>query len=231
MSILSSVLRIRRYCPQLPSQRHAVVLLVGCALFPLFASATNSINSVVVNKGASGRTVIKVTMKDPLAAPPPAFSVSNPPRIALDFADTENGTGKTVQESSEQGVRSFNVVQSGDRTRLVLNLSKAQTFETKVDGNALLITLVEQSEAIQAPAATVSHFAEEKSLSGAHSIRDIDFRRGRNGEGRVVVELSDNSTGIDIRQQGKAIIVDFLATSLPRNLERRLDVTDFTTPV
>ena len=62
-------------------------------------------------------------------------------------------------------------------------------------------------------------------------LRDVDFRRGRNGEGRIVVDLSDNATGIDIQQQGRQLIVDFIKTSLPRNLERRLDVQDFGTPV
>ena len=78
---------------------------------------------------------------------------------------------------------------------------------------------------------TVSRFAEARPGEAAHALRDIDFRRGRNGEGRIIVDLSDTTTGIDIRQQGKTLIVDFIKTSLPRNLERRLDVGDFATPV
>ncbi|HEX4523840.1 MAG TPA: type IV pilus secretin PilQ [Casimicrobiaceae bacterium] len=203
-----------------------LLLSVGHAL----AQAANSIENVTVSKGSSGRTIVRFTLKAPLPNPPAGFAINNPPRIALDFPDTGNGLGKSAQEIGDPALRSVNVVQAGNRTRVVFNLNKPQSFETQVEGNTVVVTLSETA-AVAAESPTVSRFAEARPGEAAHALRDIDFRRGRNGEGRIIVDLSDTTTGIDIRQQGKALIVDFIKTSLPRNLERRLDVGDFATPV
>jgi type IV pilus assembly protein PilQ len=112
----------------------------------------------------------------------------------------------------------------------VLNLRRPVTHEATLDGRNLLITLAEAPVAATAPGGQVARFADGRG-DAKHAIRDIDFRRGRGGEGRVVVDLSDTTTGIDIRQQGQNIIVEFLRTALPENLRRRLDVIDFGTPV
>ena len=207
----------------------------GVALAVLFIGQTlaqtpNSIDAVTVSKASSGRTVVKFTLKAPLANPPAGFAINNPPRIALDFPDTANALGRSAQEIGDPALRSLNVVQAGNRTRVVFNLNKPQSFETQLDGNTVLVTLSEQAGAT-AETPAVSRFAEARPGEATHALRDIDFRRGRNGEGRIIVDLSDNTTGIDIRQQGKSLIVDFIRTTLPRNLERRLDVGDFATPV
>jgi type IV pilus assembly protein PilQ len=194
------------------------------------AQAGNSIEGLTVSKGSSGRTVVKFTLKAPLANPPAGFAINNPPRIALDFPETENGLGRSAQEVGDAALRSVNVVQAGNRTRVVFNLNKPQTFETQIDGNTVLVTLTEQA-GLAADTPVVSRFAEARPGEATHVLRDVDFRRGKNGEGRIVVDLSDSTTGIDIRQQGKALIVDFIKTTVPRNLERRLDVGDFATPV
>jgi type IV pilus assembly protein PilQ len=194
------------------------------------AQTANSIDAVSVAKGSSGRTVVKFTLKAPLANPPAGFAITDPPRIALDFPDTANGLGRTAQDVGDPSLRSLNVVQAGGRTRVVFNLNKPQSYETRLEGNVVYVTLTEQAGAtVQGP--VVSRFAEAKPGEVTHSLRDVDFRRGRNGEGRIIVDLSDNTTGIDIRQQGRTLVVDFLRTTLPRNLERRLDVADFATPV
>jgi type IV pilus assembly protein PilQ len=203
-----------------------LLLNVGHAL----AQTANSIENVTVSKGSSGRTIVRFTLKAPLPNPPAGFAINNPPRIALDFPDTANGLGKSAQEIGDPALRSVNVVQAGNRTRVVFNLNKPQSFETQVEGNTVVVTLNETA-AVAAQTPTVSRFAEARPGEAAHALRDIDFRRGRNGEGRIIVDLSDTTTGIDIRQQGKTLIVDFIKTSLPRNLERRLDVGDFATPV
>src|SRR5438477_4730813 len=203
-----------------------VILGIGHAL----AQAGNSIEGLTVSKGSSGRTVVKFTLRAPLANPPAGFAINNPPRIALDFPETGNGLGRSAQEIGDAALRSVNVVQAGNRTRVVFNLNKPQTFETQIEGNTVLVTLTEQA-GLAADTPTVSRFAEARPGEATHVLRDVDFRRGKNGEGRIVVELSDSTTGIDIRQQGKALIVDFIKTTVPRNLERRLDVGDFATPV
>ncbi len=194
------------------------------------AQPNNSLEQVTVTRGSSGKTIVRFQLKSPPANPPAGFSVQSPPRIALDFLDTANGMGVTQREIAEPALRSLNLIQAGNRTRVVFNLNKPQTFETNVEGNAVLVTLSDQATP-SAQAQQVQRFAEAKSNDTPHALRDVDFRRGKGGEGRIVVDLSDNSAGIDIRQQGKNLIVDFLKTSLPRNLERRLDVNDFGTPV
>ncbi len=196
-----------------------------------FGQGANSIDSLTVSKGTSGNTIVKFVLKSAPANPPAGFAIASPPRIALDFLDTGNGLGATQRVLDDPAVRSLNVIQSGNRTRVVFNLNKPQTFSTQVEGNAVLVTLFDQSERLDAKTQVVERFAEARPADVTHALRDVDFRRGANGEGRVVVDLSDNGTGIDIRQQGKNLIVDFIKTNLPRNLERRLDVQDFGTPI
>jgi len=193
------------------------------------AAESNRIEAISVAGQQGGQVVVKITLAQPLANPPAGFSINNPPRIALDFPNTVNALGRNSQDVREGDLRSFNIVQVGERTRLVMNLGRALSFETKVDGKDLLVTL--QGTAGAAGAATVSHFAESKPGSQKHSVRNIDFRRGSAGEGRVVIDLSDNATGIDLRTQGRNIVIDLIQTSLPKNLERRLNVVDFATPV
>jgi type IV pilus assembly protein PilQ len=189
----------------------------------------NSIESVSASRMAGGDVVIRVTLKQATTVLPEAFTIGTPPRIALTFSQTSNGMGKKTQEFSEGDLRSATVVQAGDRTRLVLNLNKMLTYETpKFEGNSLVLTLKPMEGAA---GGLVSSFAEAKPATQKHSLRDVDFHRGKNGEGRIQVDLSDPNVGIDIKQQGKILSVDFLKTSLPKNLQRKLDVSDFATPV
>jgi type IV pilus assembly protein PilQ len=188
----------------------------------------NSIDNFEVSQQA-GKTVVRITTKEPLRSVPPNFSVATPARIAFDFPNTVNALGRASQDIGQGELRSMNLVQGADRTRLVLNLRRPVGHEAAIEGNTLVITLAEAAVA-QTPPSGVAHFAEGRQ-DVKHAVRDLDFRRGRAGEGRVIVDLSDTTTGIDIRLQGQNIVVDFLKTSLPENLRRRLDVVDFGTPV
>ncbi len=208
----------------------ALLTLLGTSA--AFAQATNSIDSMTVSKGTSGRTIVKFVLKNAPANPPAGFAIATPPRIALDFLDTGNGLGATQRMVEDVALRSVNVIQAGNRTRVVFNLNRPQTFETQVEGNSVLVTLIDQGDKqLDAKQQTVQRFAEARSGDIQHALRDVDFRRGPNGEGRIIIDLSDPAAGIDIRQQGKALIIDFIQTSLPKNLERRLDVQDFGTPI
>ncbi len=207
--------------------RRVVCAFGALALAPL-AWGQNSIENLGVTQSGA-QVLVRVTLKSPLAAAPGSFTIANPARIAFDFPGTNNGLGRNSQDIGEGVLRSLNVVQAGDRTRLVLNLRNMVSYETKIDGSNLLITLAATAGAPQA-ASGAARFAEGRT-DLQHSLKDINFRRGRGGEGRVVVELSDTSTGVDIRQQGQTVIVDFLKTSLPDALRKRYDVVDFATPV
>ncbi len=206
-----------------------VALVFGTLSFQAQAE-TNGITGLNTNSTSDGTTTIKVELSQPLANPPAAFTINTPPRIAFDFPNTTNQLGKITQDFGEGDLRSANIVQAGTRTRLVINLNQMLSYDTKIEGNNLLITLHGKAVAVSAEG-TASRFAEAKQGVQKHSLRDVDFRRGKNGEGRIQVDLSDAGIGIDIRQQGSSLIVDFLKTNLPRNLQRKLDVVDFATPV
>ena len=205
------------------------VVLLWLAAIGLAMAQSNSIEGFEVTQ-IGGKTVVRITTKEPLRTVPPNFAVANPARIAFDFPNTVNGLGRASQDIGQGELRSMNLVQGSDRTRLVLNLRRSVPHEATIDGRNVLITLAEPQQAQATPGGQVASFAEGRADT-KHAIRDIDFRRGRGGEGRIVVDLSDTTTGIDIRQQGQNIIVEFLQTALPENLRRRLDVVDFGTPV
>lgn len=190
----------------------------------------NSIESVDYSALQSGKFLITLKLKHALQKPPAGFTVNNPPRIALDLPDTANALGKSNIDVGEGVLRNLNIVQAGSRTRLVINLAKPAGYETRIAGNTLLITL-QGTEATGVTSTLSARFAEAHPGTQKHALRDVDFRRGKGGEGRVIVDLSDTNTGIDIRTEGKSIVVEFINATLPRNLERKLDVVDFGTPV
>jgi type IV pilus assembly protein PilQ len=207
-----------------------VMLAAGLAWTGAVCAQANSIESFDVAQ-QGGNIVVRITTKEPLKSVPPSFTVANPARIVFDFAGTSNALGRNAQEVGQGELRSMNLVQSSDRTRMVLNLRRTVAHEVALDGKNFVVTL---SSAATAPtgaaAGQVSNFAEGKADT-KHAIREVDFRRGNSGEGRILVDLTDTSTGIDIRQQGQNIVIEFLKTSLPENMRRRLDVVDFATPV
>ncbi len=197
------------------------------------AAAPQAANSIeAFNTTTQGGVVyVRVTMKEPLAAVPASFSISTPARIAFDFPKTANALGRASQDINEGELRSMSVVQVGDRTRMVLNLRQMVPYRAEVEGKNLIVALSPVTAATaQRIQGGATRFAEG-TTDVRHALRDIDFRRGKAGEGRVVIELSDTSTGIDIRQQGQNLIVDFIRAQLPDHLRARLDVIDFGTPV
>jgi type IV pilus assembly protein PilQ len=173
---------------------------------------------------------IKVKLTHPMADPPAGFTMTNPARIALDFPNTASGLNKNALSVNQGALRSLNIAQGKNRTRLVLNLTRPSSYAARVDGNTVSIDL-QSGNAGTAEASGVTRFAEPQSSDQRHHLSNVDFMRGKNGEGRVVVELSDSATGIDIRQQGQKILVDFIDADLPESLQRRLNVIDFGTPV
>lgn len=191
----------------------------------------NQIEGINFSKQGADVTV-KVDLKEALSALPAGFSVANPAKIALDFPGVENATGKNSQVVNQGDLRSVNVVQAGERTRLILNLDRGMNYQTRLEGKSLYVTLSSLEKAKEPSSAdSAMRFTEERTLGEKHALRDVTFRRGKDGEGRIVVDLSDSGTGIDIRQQGKTLVVDFLKTSLPDHLRRKMDVLDFATPV
>ncbi|MBU2641184.1 MAG: type IV pilus secretin PilQ [Gammaproteobacteria bacterium] len=205
----------------------ALPLAVRAADAPPTSNAVQSVESTTL---PGGKVMVRVKLKKALTATPAGFTVGNPPRIALDLPDTGNALGRNTVEANVGPLTSVNVVQAGTRSRLVLNLNKSVEYDTRIDGNLLLISLGDTSVGV-APVNANPRFAEAAPGTAAHSIRDVDFRRGATGEARIVTTLSDSQAGINIRQQSGGVVVDFIGTDLPKSLQRRMDVADYGTPV
>ena len=200
----------------------------------------------ITSSQQAGSDVIRVELSEPLASLPAGFVVQAPPRIAIDLPGVTNALARNVVEVNQGNVRSVNVAQAGERTRLVLNLRQPTSYRAQVQGKTLLLTLdpaATAPEAAQAGAATPSpvaqpgapkesaiHFADNKNAVPL-ALKAIDFRRGSDGAGRVLVDLPNNQVGVDIRQQGKNLVVEFTGANLPERLRRKFDVADFGTPV
>jgi type IV pilus assembly protein PilQ len=190
----------------------------------------NTIQSISANQQGAN-VIVKITLKNPVVKPPIGFSITSPARIALDFTNTSNAMGKTAQDIGLGDVRNVNVVQAGDRSRLVFNLMRPLNYATAIENNTVIVAIDGSGGPATAVNASGIPVAAKPAAAGQQAIRDIDFRRGVGGEGRVVVDLPNNQIGVDVRQQGQTVVVDFLKASLPDVLRRRLDVTDFGTPV
>jgi len=205
----------------------ALSLLV--AMLPQAAQAQNSIQSVT-GSVQGGSEVIRIELAEPLAAVPTGFAIQAPARIALDFPGVSNAMGRSAVDMNLGNLRSANVVQAGERTRVVLNLKAPSTYKADIQGKSLIITLDSSAASAATASAPVQVFAESRNRD-VLPLKDVDFRRGTDSAGRVVVGLSNNEVGVDIRQQGQTLVVEFLKTSLPEGLRRKLDVADFGTPV
>lgn len=203
------------------------VMVVASAI-PLLARAENSIQSVS-GSVQGGSEVIRIELAEPLAEVPTGFSIQAPARIALDFQGISNSLGRSAIEINLGNMRSANVIQAGERTRVVLNLKTPTSYKAEIQGKSLLIIL--DSQAVAAPSVAAAPVFAESRNRDTLPLKDIDFRRGPDNSGRIVVALPNNEVGVDIRQQGKTVVVEFLKTALPEGLRRRLDVTDFGTPV
>lgn len=198
------------------------------ASLPMAAHAENSIQAVS-GSVQGGTEIIRIDLAEPLAIVPTGFSIQAPARIALDFPGVSNAMGRSAVDLNVGNLRSANVVQAGERTRVVLNLKAPSNYKAEIQGKTLLITL-DASTSVASAAAPAQVFAESRNRE-VLPLKDIDFRRGDDSSGRIVVGLSNNEVGVDIRQQGQTLVVEFLKTALPEGLRRRLDVADFGTPV
>lgn len=179
----------------------------------------------------AGVEVVRIELSEPLTSVPNGFTIQAPARIAIDLPGVSNAIGRNLVEINQGNLRSVSIANAGDRSRVVLNLRQASAYTAKLEGNSLLLVLEAAPAQAQAQSANEPvHFAQPLN-SAPQALRDIDFRRTPDGGGRVIVNLPSNQVGVDIQQQGQSLVVEFLRSSLPENLRRRIDVTDFGTPV
>ena len=203
-------------------------LAASIMLMALMAHAQGAIEAVSASI-QGGAEVVRIDLTQQLGAIPTGFSIQSPARIALDFPGVSNALGRSTVDVNQGNLKSVNVVQSGDRTRVVLNLKQITPYKAQLQGKSLLVVL--ESVVAAAPTASLTPVFAENRSRDTLPLKDLDFRRGEEGSGRVVVDLPNNQVGVDIRQQGETLVVEFMKSSLPEGLRRRLDVTDFGTPV
>ena len=175
------------------------------------------------------RVQLKLKLSEPLAQDPLSFTIDNPARIALDFPATGLNLPQKSQSIGVGNAESVSAVEADGRTRVVLNLVQLVPYQIESKGDTVVVTLEGLQGDVEAKVASAATATLAGDAAGA-SIRDIDFRRGAAGEAQILVDLSNPNVGINIREQGKNIIVDFIETGLPGELDRRLDVIDFATP-
>jgi type IV pilus assembly protein PilQ len=212
-------------------------LLVLCGIVVWFGStwaqAQTAIRAVSTSN-VDGFELVRVEADGPINVVPASFTLQKPARISLDFNGFVNQTGRNVVEVSQSALRSINILEASGRTRLVLNLNRPVKYDIELRGNIAEIRLDNTSfhGVSSSPlAGRATTFSSQLSDVSPASLNDVDFRRGEDGSGRVMVELSDPQTAVDIRQLGQNLVVEFLRTTLPEGLRRRLNVADFGTPV
>jgi type IV pilus assembly protein PilQ len=203
--------------------------LATALILAALASQAQSAIEAVSGSIQGGVEVVKIDLSQPLASIPTGFSIQSPARIALDFPGISNAMGRSTVEINQGNLKSVSVVQAGDRTRVVLNLKQATAYKAQLQGKSLLVVL--DAVVVAATAASAAPVFAESRSRDTLPLKDLDFRRGDEGSGRVVVALPNSQVGVDIRQQGQTLVVEFMKSTLPEGLRRRLDVTDFGTPV
>ena len=184
----------------------------------------NAITGIEAIHNGSALT-LRIPMRQAPAELPGSFSTTSPPRIVLDFPDTLNATGQTRRVFDAGELRYADLIQAAGRTRIVLNLKRAQQFSMRVTGQTLTVTLADEKVG-SAQSARAANLVTEK-----NAIIDMDFRRGDGDAGRIIIDLAKTQSSIDVRRQGQSLVVDFVKTSLPEVLRRKMDVADFGTPV
>ena len=209
------------------------VALLAALLSPAVLAA--NLQDLNVASLPGDRVELKLSFDEPVTAPR-GYTIEQPARIALDLPGVSNKLGSKNRELGVGNARSVTIVEAKDRTRLIVNLTSLAPYSTRVEGNDLYVLVGDSSAVASRPSASVPASVAAvppKKTYGPQpkAISNIDFQRGEQGEGNVVITLSDASISPDIQEQGGKIRLDFAKTELPESLRVRLDVKDFATPV
>jgi type IV pilus assembly protein PilQ len=207
------------------------MLLVALSAITSLAQAADPVKLEAIDvQTLSGQQVqLKLRMSGPAPEPLP-FTIDKPARIAFDLPNTALALASRRIDVRSGGVDTVLAAEANGRTRVVVNVDSLMPYTSKVDGNNIIITLGNQPGG-GAKMAVLRAGSGAAPAAAERSIRTIDFRRGSDGTGRVIVQLTDPRTPVNVRQEGNQVVVDFAGTLMPKNLMRRYDVQDFATPV
>jgi type IV pilus assembly protein PilQ len=216
-------------------RKSGLLLIALCLLLTQFAFAATELKDVRFSALPGNQVRIDLILSGPVSEPKD-FSTDSPARIALDFPGVKSGLESKSVPIGLGPVQSLVAVEASDRTRVVINLSDSVPYRLSSSGSQVSLSINETGSAPPPPAAAPARPAPRRTAArtgpaSGPGVRDIDFRRGPDGEGRVLITLPSPDTRVSVTEKGKRVIVDILGTSLPSRLLRRLDVVDFATPV
>ncbi|OOZ42374.1 pilus assembly protein PilQ [Solemya pervernicosa gill symbiont] len=197
------------------------------------ASAQNTLTGIDYSALSGDRIQLTLTLSE-AATTPRSFTTNHPARIALDFSGVSNATNKNSLDVAIGTVQSIRIAEAQGRTRVVLNLTELTPYETNVTDNKVVLTITSSAsnQTTQTTHTTPDKLPAHPAINNERDeIESVDFRRGDNGEGKIVIKLSNPSTPIDMHLEGGKVVVDFIENNVPEQLQQRLDVVDFATPV
>jgi type IV pilus assembly protein PilQ len=190
--------------------------------------AANAIQSIDYSTAHNGTTEIVLTI-DAAPGTPAAFATESPPRIALDFPETRNELSERRISVGAGSTAAVSAVEAGGKTRVVVELYRRAAYTTRTEGNKFYVAIADES---RVGAQSMAPTTGQSALSHASAtVTNVDFRRGPNGEGRVLVSFNKDNIGTDLRKEGNKIVVDIFDVTVAETLPKRLDVTDFATSV
>jgi len=215
------------------ASRYLVMSLLAASAFwaQSAAAATATLKDISYDVLPGGRVELHMNFAQGQVPQPSIFTTGTPPRIAVDFADTDNSAARhlDIGKGSTSGV---SAVSAGGRTRVVVELMRESTYTSRIDGNSLVLTVNNGSDAqTTTTAATIDPSKRLPSASSGPAVSNVDFRRGPKGEGRVLINFSGAGANANMHTEGDKVIVDLEHVNLPSSQAQRLDVTDFATPV
>ncbi len=217
---------------------------IGSRIIALFVLSLIPITSVYANNlidldySVLAGNAVKLEFKfDSAAQTPRTFNIDEPARIAIDFLGTNNKLKQRNLQIGIGSIQSITTASANNRTRVVLNLIRSTEYSTHVEGNSVIITLSGNIDSLPVLTATsdedtqIDFTATSNNADSTKGVTNIDFKRGPNGEGRIVINLTNTSVSTDVWREGDDINVEFLNAQLPEELQRRMDVSDFATPI
>lgn len=206
-------------------------VLVSLFILTPVQAADITLDDVTYSSLPGDKVRIRLQFSDALSQDPVNFTIDNPARIAVDLPGVGLNLDKKSYDIGIGVAHSVAAVEAGSRTRVVVNLVRSVGYDMKREGNTLMITVGGGGSGAAVASGRTSKLSGKRPAFSDASISNIDFRRGDEGQGRIIVTLSDPSVGVNMTTEGENIIVDFAGTTLPSDLDRKLDVIDFATPV
>ena len=210
----------------------AGLLAFACLAFAGGALATTTLKNLSYQALPGGKVELSLVFADGPVPQPKVFTTANPPRIAVDFADTTNGVDKRHVDIGIGATSGVSVVAAAGRTRMVVELFRASSYRTRVDGDTLVMTINNgEGAGVSTTASTIDPTKRLPVAAGAATVSNIDFRRGADGAGRVLIDFTGPGANVDMHSEGDKVLVDLSGVQVPAQFAKRLDVLDFATPV